>query len=235
VGSNPTLTARIESLAYIRLFPLGSNEKRCRVIHGASEYAEPQPITHQHCSQKRRAPLHTRKAKEAPRYGWKQCDCPIYASGTLKDGFRRKKTDYTTWPDAEKQATTWEQAGSWGAPPLPVVASDSAVVKSQTGLHNRAGLQPFIDKCERRDIEQATVRKYKTFTKQFQEFCKLKRVYRKEATGSRRWGAFLCDLEAWRTCCRPQTGTVGKLVKFWQKQEWISHDRGVFDTSDRSK
>ena len=28
--------------------------------------------------------------------GWKKCGCPIYASGTLKDGFQRKKTGYTT-------------------------------------------------------------------------------------------------------------------------------------------
>jgi acetyl/propionyl-CoA carboxylase alpha subunit len=30
--------------------------------------------------------LHTRKAEELPSRGWKKCGCPIYASGTLKDG-----------------------------------------------------------------------------------------------------------------------------------------------------
>jgi len=82
------------------------------------------------CSQQRKPRLDTRKPEEAPRFKWKKCDCPIYASGTLKDGFGRKKTGYTTWEEAEAVAQIWEQAGLWAAPISRVVFP--AAVPQQT-------------------------------------------------------------------------------------------------------
>jgi hypothetical protein len=64
------------------------------------------------CAQKRRVRLHNRKGEEAARFAWKKCDCPIYASGTLRDGFKRKNTEKTTSPEAEARADAWEEAGS---------------------------------------------------------------------------------------------------------------------------
>jgi hypothetical protein len=34
---------------------------------------------------------------EERRKGWKQCDCPIFASGTIQGEFKRKSTEVWKW------------------------------------------------------------------------------------------------------------------------------------------
>jgi hypothetical protein len=50
------------------------------------------------------------------RRSWKNCCCPIYASGTLARQFKRKNTERTDWEDARALARAWEDAGSWDGP-----------------------------------------------------------------------------------------------------------------------
>jgi integrase len=183
------------------------------------------------CTQKRRVRLHNRKTDESPRYGWKKCDCPIYASGTLGDGFRRKKTNHTTWPEAEAQALGWEQAGAWAAPPVTVPpATETARTDSPAGISIADALDAFIEKSKKHRIKPPTIRKYKTFTKQF--------------------GAYLCDTKGyvvasqlkmvdgelfyatWKDGPRAagkKLERFRKLVRFWVKRQWITSDLGVFD------
>jgi hypothetical protein len=54
--------------------------------------------------------------------GWKRCDCPIFASGTLNDRFGRKSTDGWDWDEARKIAGRWESenTGTDAAEPVPV-------------------------------------------------------------------------------------------------------------------
>jgi len=104
------------------------------------------------CTRHYRARLHTRKAQESSSLGWKKCGCPVYASGTLKDGFQRKKTSYTTWAEAEAQATKWEQAGSWSGP-VPPAASSAPPEPGPgkgSGTTIEEGVKAFLAKCERR-------------------------------------------------------------------------------------
>jgi integrase len=49
------------------------------------------------------------------RKGWKCCDCPIYATGTLNGGANAKNTFQTTWDAAAKVQQKYELAGSWEA------------------------------------------------------------------------------------------------------------------------
>src|ERR1051325_4323916 len=65
------------------------------------------------------------------RRSWKNCLCPIYASGTLGTGFKRKNTERTTWDDAKAVAHAWENADSWDGSiklqpalaPVPIAAA----------------------------------------------------------------------------------------------------------------
>ena len=57
------------------------------------------------------------------RRGWRKCACPIYASGTLDERFRRKNTEAVAWPEAKAIAAEWERAGSWGETGFKPVAS----------------------------------------------------------------------------------------------------------------
>jgi integrase len=183
------------------------------------------------CTQKRRARLHSRKAEEAPSLGWKKCGCPIYASGTLKDGFQRKKTGYTTWAEAERQATQWQQAGSWSGPVPPVAPGTPTEpgLRQASGTTIEEGLKAFLAKCERRGIQEPTYRKYKTFAKQFRAYCDGKGYI---STGQLQVGDGELFYATWKDGARAagrKLERFRRMVKFWKKQGWMEHDLGVFD------
>jgi len=50
------------------------------------------------------------------RRSWKNCSCPIYASGTLGLAFRRKNTGRSSWADAREVVSVWEAAGAESPP-----------------------------------------------------------------------------------------------------------------------
>jgi len=52
--------------------------------------------------------------------GWKRCECPIFAGGTLQGTFKRQNTGKWEWDDAKPVALSYENAGNWtGARPEP--------------------------------------------------------------------------------------------------------------------
>src|SRR5271168_276604 len=64
--------------------------------------------------------------------GWKRCECPIFASGTLSGAFKRQNSGQWEWDDAKAIAAGWEQAGSWDDKvahlPAPVSIVDATAV-----------------------------------------------------------------------------------------------------------
>jgi hypothetical protein len=53
--------------------------------------------------------------------GWRRCECPIFASGTLQGTFKRQNTGKWEWDDAKPVAMSYDAAGNWtGAKPEPV-------------------------------------------------------------------------------------------------------------------
>jgi len=101
------------------------------------------------------------------RKGWKRCECPIVASGTLARKFRRQTTGQWEWTDAKATAKAWEASGSWDGQtpqPLAILATlpDRISVTEAT--------QAFLDRCRIRGIQPGTLAKYKTFTNQLDAF-----------------------------------------------------------------
>jgi len=47
------------------------------------------------------------------RRSWKNCSCPIYASGTLGARFKRRNTERNRWDESKAVAQAWEDAGAW--------------------------------------------------------------------------------------------------------------------------
>ncbi|MGA2350355.1 MAG: tyrosine-type recombinase/integrase [Terracidiphilus sp.] len=77
---------------------------------------------------------------EERRKGWKRCDCPIFASGTLNEKFNRKSTDVWDWGEAKEIARQWESQDSgtvlpaqvpapFPAPSIPSAPTTAPVVK----------------------------------------------------------------------------------------------------------
>jgi hypothetical protein len=45
--------------------------------------------------------------------GWKRCGCPIFASGTLPEDFKRQTTGQWEWMPAKAVVAELDRAGSW--------------------------------------------------------------------------------------------------------------------------
>jgi integrase len=98
--------------------------------------------------------------------GWKRCACVIFASGTLAGRFSRKRTGKTTWEEARAWATQLDESGSWDGnvpspqpEPPPATAGPARVTVVDA-------ISAFITNRESAQIAPATLRKYRTFTKQ---------------------------------------------------------------------
>jgi hypothetical protein len=111
--------------------------------------------------------VHARKAQGTPRYCVKKCDCLIYASGTLADGFKRRNTGCWEWPEA-----VWAVA-AWSGPAAGrlQVAEPQPEPKADSGVSVKEAAKAFLLKCESRRIQASSLRKYRTFTTQLLAFC----------------------------------------------------------------
>ncbi len=126
------------------------------------------------CAAKQALHAMTYEADEHRR-NWKNCACPIYASGTIAGKFKRRNTERTAWPEARQIATDWENAGSWldARSPQPLHTSAQgvpAVEQSPDRITIAEAIAAFLAIREGSEIASATVRKYKTFTKQLAAF-----------------------------------------------------------------
>src|SRR3569833_1041092 len=100
---------------------------------------------------------------EERKKGWKRCDCPIFASGTLNKVSRRQSTAQWEWEAARQVAAALEQAGSWTgspAPPAPVVEQEPA---SKHRITIADAIKVYLSNREGAKIAKPTLRKYKTF------------------------------------------------------------------------
>jgi integrase len=103
---------------------------------------------------------------EESRRGWKKCGCLIHVSGTLGGNFARKQTGKSDWNDAKALVVAWEQADSWNGKATP----DAPLVAIVQRITIAEAVKVFLSHRESAEIADATLRKYKTFTKQLTEF-----------------------------------------------------------------
>jgi hypothetical protein len=102
---------------------------------------------------------------EERRRGWKRCNCLIHLSGTLDDKFSRKATRVSEWFEARAIADAYEEADSWtGTPKVQPVVAEPAPAKARVEIADAC--QVFFINRESAGLAPATLRKYRTFTKQ---------------------------------------------------------------------
>lgn len=104
------------------------------------------------------------------RKGWgRKCQCQIHLSGTLDGKFSRKATHTSDWIEATRIAQAYEQAGSWTGTPKPSpIAPPPVSAKSRVTIAHAC--DAFVTNRESAGLAPATLRKYRTFTKQISEF-----------------------------------------------------------------
>ena len=90
---------------------------------------------------------------------------PHHASGTLGGKFNRKQTGRSDWDQAKALIAAWQAADSWdGKVALPL--AEPAPTSSQDRITIADAVTVFLSSREGSRIAPATLRKYKTFTKQ---------------------------------------------------------------------
>ena len=116
-----------------------------------------------------RRPEDTRSGEfEEGRRGWKKCACLIHVSGTLGGKFNRRQTGKSDWEEAKALAAAWETADSWDGRGEPTPAPVTAPVPGRITIAD--AVRVFLSHREGARIAHATLRKYKTFTKQLTAF-----------------------------------------------------------------
>src|ERR1022692_4070131 len=116
-----------------------------------------------------RRPEDTRSGEfEEGRRGWKKCACHIHVSGTLGGKFNRNQTGKADWEEAKALAAAWETADSWDGRGEPIPAPITAPVPGRITIAD--AVRVFLSHREGARIAPATLRKYKTFTRQLTAF-----------------------------------------------------------------
>lgn len=162
---------------------------------------------------------------EELRRGWKKCHCPIYADGTLGNVFRRRNTKKTAWLDAKAVVSQWENAGCWdrprnGADEIAPAAPETELRSSRISIADATAA--YLAICEGAGIASATLRKYRTFTKQLREFA--------DARGYVLLGQFTStDIDVfyatWNLGPRAKgkrLGTLRGFFRFCMNREWLA-------------
>jgi integrase len=105
---------------------------------------------------------------EERKKGWKRCDCPIFASGTLLGKFRRQTTGQWEWPNAVATARQWEAIGSWtGETPQPVALPAPKTSPARTTIAQAT--KAFLTE-QAETAAAATQKKYRLLLKRLVEF-----------------------------------------------------------------
>lgn len=101
--------------------------------------------------------------------GWKQCICPIFASGALPGNPKfRKCTECIEW-DAARAAAARFQAEAEGQP-TPPPPSDPGPPQPQQRTTVEDGVKQYLTNRQTRGVTDSTMAKYKGFTNRLRVF-----------------------------------------------------------------
>jgi len=153
--------------------------------------------------------------------GWKRCECPIFASGTLHRKFKRANTGQWEFEAARAVAAAHERAGSWTA---PAQAAPFAEESKAARISVEEATHAFLAKCKNRNIALNTLAKYRTFINQLSAYCANRgSIYIDQLTVS--------DMDrfyaSWTDGIRAKAKKLERLkafIKFCVKREWLAKD-----------
>jgi len=156
----------------------------------------------------------------------KKCFCPIYASGTLGGKFKRKNTERTAWIEARVVVAEWESAGSWdgsanpnqSTPPAPTPAPADA---SPSRITIDDAITSYLAVREGAGIAPATLRKYRTFTKQLRGFADERGYVVLDQFTSTDIDLFYASWQLGARAKGHALGTLRGFFRFCANREWL--------------
>ncbi len=158
---------------------------------------------------------------EERRRGWKKCSCLIHASGTLNGKFTRKQTGKYTWEEAKAVAAKWERADSWDgrAEPPPEPLPPPAPISARITIDEASKV--FLSLRESDRMAPATLRKYRTFTKQLQAFAASRGYVMLDQITSADVDRFYSGLKLGVRAKGKRLGTLRCFFRFCMNRKWL--------------
>jgi len=155
---------------------------------------------------------------EEGRRGWKKCACLIHASGTIAGRFNRRQTGKTDWDEAKAVAAVWEAADSWDGkrkrlPKAPPPVSGRITIDEATKV--------FLTLREGDKIAPATLRKYRTFTKQLLAFATSCGYVMLDQLTSADVDRFYGGLKLGVRAKSKRLGTLRSFFRFCMNRKWL--------------
>ncbi len=220
MGSNPTLTATIESTSYLKTVVLSGNIGQLGVKseHG-TRLVSPPPARLQIQTSRRTPHIRIRRKK-----GWKRCECPIFASGTLRGTFKRHNTGQWEWTAARAIAAEFDAVGTW-TKPTDEAASATKPAPAEEPKPARITIadatEVFLSNREGAEIAPATLRKYRTFTKQLAAFAETRGYVMLDQFTSADVDVFCSGWKLGARAKGKRLGTLRAFFRFCMNRKWL--------------
>lgn len=155
---------------------------------------------------------------EERRRGWRKCSCLIHVSGTLARKFNRKQTGKSDWDEAKALVALWEDANSWDGkvalPPAAISSQPDRVTLSDA-------VAVFLSLREGEEIAPATLRKYRTFTKQLAAFAESRGYVMLDQFTSADVDRFYGSMKLSARTKGKRLGTIRSFFRFCTNRKWL--------------
>jgi integrase len=160
---------------------------------------------------------------EEGRRGWKKCACLIHAAGTLGGKFNRRQTGKSDWDQAKALIAGWEMVDTWdgkAVPPPP----EPPPVSAPARISISEAMKVFLSNREGTKIADATLRKYKTFTKQLTAYADARGYVMLDQFTSADIDVFYSSWKLGPRAKGKALGTLRGFFRFCAKRKWIAVD-----------
>ncbi len=163
---------------------------------------------------------------EEGRRGWKKCACLIHVSGTLGGKFNRKQTGKSDWDEAKSLVASWETTNSWDGKVEPAPAPPPVSTPVPGRITIADATKVFLSNREGAKIAHATLRKYKTFTKQLTAFADSSGYVMLDQFTSSDIDVFYGGWDLGARAKGKRLGTLRAFFRFCMNRKWL-HENPV--------
>jgi integrase len=156
---------------------------------------------------------------EEGRRGWRKCACLIHVSGTLAGRFNRKQTGKSDFDQAKALVAVWEAADSWDREPAPPPAPVEPPAPRPVTIAEATKV--FLSNREGAAIAPATLRKYKTFTRQLTAFADARGYLVLDQFTSGDIDVFYSGWKLGARARGKRLGTLRAFFRFCMNRKWL--------------
>jgi hypothetical protein len=167
--------------------------------------------------------LHTSEFEERKK-GYRRCDCPIVASGTLAGRFRRQSTGTWDWDTAKALLAALETAGVWDAqkpkPSQPPIAAAS----DPRRITILEATEAYMATCKHRGLQPSSLSKYRTSINQLTAYSDSRGYVLLDQLTVADMDRFYASWKDGKRAGAKKLARLKAFVKFCRKRKWLTDD-----------